>query len=155
MANIKKTPIKAKKLNVRIPHILVDARQASPELLDALTPGLKYLHAHFTVLGDKNTRLKKAFSAEEGVEGADMWVVLGDQLPAEFEMITRNGTVPVIRQGIIRDAVEFNPVKEEGNSFLFEEVNEWTVYAALVRAIENYGFPYDWKNLQNEVKNWA
>ncbi len=45
---------------------------------------------------------------------------------------------------------EFNPVKNEGNSFFYNELNKWAIFHSIVRYLENYKFPYDNKNL---VKN--
>jgi len=42
----------------------------------------------------------------------------------------------------------YNPVKETGNSFLYE--NSWEFFVALVRAVETYKFSYDWNQI---VKN--
>ena len=43
---------------------------------------------------------------------------------------------------------DYNPVTESGNAFLYKEDNLWLFYAALVRALENYKFSYDWQNLE-------
>jgi glycogen synthase len=42
-------------------------------------------------------------------------------------------------------AENYNPNLESGTSFLFEENSVWSTFAALVRANENFRFPYDWK----------
>lgn len=48
---------------------------------------------------------------------------------------------------------EFNPMKNEWNSFLFESTDKWTIFYALVRYLENYKFPFDNKNLVKNVIN--
>lgn len=45
---------------------------------------------------------------------------------------------------------EFDPIKNEGNSFSYENLNKWSIFYSLVRYLENYKFPFDNKNL---VKN--
>lgn len=45
---------------------------------------------------------------------------------------------------------EFNPAKNEGNSYIYANENKWQIFYALVRYLENYKFPYDNRNL---VKN--
>lgn len=45
---------------------------------------------------------------------------------------------------------EFNPLKNEWNSFFYEETNIWSIFYSTVRYLENYKFPFDNKNL---VKN--
>ena len=45
---------------------------------------------------------------------------------------------------------EFDPLKSEGNSYLYEEFNVWSMFYSTVRYLENFKFPYDNRNL---VKN--
>ena len=33
----------------------------------------------------------------------------------------------------------------------FSRINPWSAFAALVRANENFRFPYDWKNIQKSA----
>ncbi len=46
---------------------------------------------------------------------------------------------------------DFNPIKNEGNAFLYDRENKWSIYSALVRYNENYKFPFDNKNLVKNV----
>lgn len=56
-----------------------------------------------------------------------------------------HGTIPV---SIKRpELINYNPNKETGNGFIYEKQNSWSIFAALVRALETYKFPYDWKNI--------
>lgn len=48
---------------------------------------------------------------------------------------------------------EFNPAKNEGNSFLYESNNKWQIFYWLVRYLENYKFPFDNKNLVKNILN--
>lgn len=42
----------------------------------------------------------------------------------------------------------YDAVMETGNCFIFENLhNPWTIFTAIVRAVETYQFPYDWSNL--------
>ena len=50
--------------------------------------------------------------------------------------------------GILR---EFDPLQSEGNSFLYQDANKWSMYYALIRYLENYKFPYDNRNLVKNV----
>lgn len=45
---------------------------------------------------------------------------------------------------------EFNPIKVSWNSYLYKEENEWCIFYAIIRYLENYKFPYDNRNL---IKN--
>ena len=46
---------------------------------------------------------------------------------------------------------EFNPVKNEWNSFQFEILEKWSIFYCLVRYLENYKFSFDNKNLVKNV----
>lgn len=45
---------------------------------------------------------------------------------------------------------EYNPMKNEWNSYLYEKENEWSIFHAITRYLENYKISFDNKNL---VKN--
>lgn len=45
---------------------------------------------------------------------------------------------------------EFDPLKSEGNSYIYTENNKWSMLYAMIRYMENYKFPYDNRNL---IKN--
>ncbi len=46
---------------------------------------------------------------------------------------------------------EFNPEKNLWNAYLYEEYNEWSIFHALIRYLENTRFPMDHKNLVKNV----
>ncbi len=140
-------------LKVRIPHIVLDARGVDPTLLTHLEKGLDQLEARVRVLGQGGTRFPHAFSLEEAVEEANIWVVLTDRLPKDFSMLIERGIVPVLLQDLHPRAENYNASKETGNAFLFQSLNEWSIYGALVRALENFGFSYDWESLKNNGKD--
>ncbi len=139
-------------IKVRIPHLVVDARHADPKILEELAPGLEELEARVHILGEGANRIPHPFSIEEAMEEADMWVVLGEKLPKELPMLLEKGIVPILLQGSHKYAANYNAVREEGNSIIFPKLSAWHVYGALVRAIENFAFPYDWQNLQDRSK---
>jgi len=48
---------------------------------------------------------------------------------------------------------EFNPMKGEGNAFIYEKENIWCIFYAFIRYLENSKFPFDNKILvQNVIK---
>lgn len=64
----------------------------------------------------------------------------------ELKNALNYGVIPVVKTDpILKD---YNPITETGNAFLYQEDNLWLFYAALVRALENYKFSYDWQNLE-------
>jgi hypothetical protein len=45
----------------------------------------------------------------------------------------------------------YKPNEESGNAFVFGKKDAWGVFAAMVRAIETFKFPYDWKFIVKKV----
>ena len=52
--------------------------------------------------------------------------------------------VPIAEEGSIEP---FDPIQEKGFGFSYDQENPWTLFAALIRAMETHRFPYDWKTL--------
>jgi hypothetical protein len=46
---------------------------------------------------------------------------------------------------------EFNPLKNEWNAFFYDDSNVWNIFYSTVRYLENYKFPFDNKNLVNNL----
>ena len=46
---------------------------------------------------------------------------------------------------------EFNPLKNEWNTFYYESMDKWAIFYTIVRYMENYKFPFDNKNLVKNV----
>ncbi len=144
-----KSPLK---LKIRIPHVILDVRDADPALLESLLPGLEEVSARFRVLGNGLKTVPHLFSLEEALEEGHIWVVLSNKLPKQFSMIVERGIVPVMLTGLHKDAENYNAVEESGNSFLFQKLSTWNIHAALIRALENFAFSYDWENLRSQGK---
>ncbi len=79
---------------------------------------------------------------------ADIMLVpaLSDECIDEARQAMRYGVVPVMQPKDF--AVDYNPNQEKGNAFIFLKDSPWSLFATLIRALENYKFPYDWKNIQ-------
>lgn len=71
-------------------------------------------------------------------------IALGFEFSDVEEMLL-NGTIPVspTRTGVC----DYNPNHETGNSFIYKFDNHWCIFAALVRALETFKFPYDWNSI--------
>ena len=46
---------------------------------------------------------------------------------------------------------EYNPMKNEWNCYLYEKENEWSIFHAITRYLENYKISFDNKNLVKNV----
>lgn len=59
------------------------------------------------------------------------------------------GVVPVAPE---QESLEnYNPIQESGNAFTFAEATSWQCFAALVRALETFKFPFDWRTIQRHA----
>lgn len=77
---------------------------------------------------------------------------------ADFAIELSSNIVPILKTGCVPVAqlngdstVEYNPLHEKGNGFYFKDSTKWEIFAALIRALETYKFPFDWENLIREV----
>jgi len=90
--------------------------------------------------------------AQKIYAGCDMFL-----MPSRFEpcglgqmIALRYGTIPIVRRtGGLADTIsDFNPRTGEGNGFVFERYHQMDLFAAAVRAIENYKHRDTWRMLQ-------
>lgn len=136
------------------------------ELLKELIPGLLALPVEIVILGkgsatygeyltemarehdqkiaiipndDKNIR--KMFAA------ADMALFLTDatDLP-ELEAALQYGAVPICPH--TKKIKSYDPNQESGEGFFMDKMTVWNSFAAIVRALETFRFPYDWRTIQ-------
>ncbi|MDD5623529.1 MAG: hypothetical protein PHI23_02360 [Candidatus Peribacteraceae bacterium] len=135
-------------------------------LFKELLPGLLSLPVELLVLGRGSSEFGALFTkmakerghrvyivpdTEEAIHkmyaAADMALFLKDPSPLpELAACLDYGVVPVAPECTTLE--NYNPVQESGNAFLFEEPNAWHCFAALVRALETYRFPFDWRTIQ-------
>jgi starch synthase len=71
--------------------------------------------------------------------------------PDETELLNclSYGTVPVTPEQ--KHLANYDPVQEAGNAFVADPMDSWNWFAALVRAIETYKLPYDWRTIQRHA----
>lgn len=73
------------------------------------------------------------------LSGADIWITdaLDDSIPVEE--LAKKRVVPVVPvTEKYKDIFsEFDPMKFTGNSFVFQEVNQFQMFEKLIRALEN------------------
>lgn len=141
------------KVSVRIPRVIMDIRDADPLLLEKMEDGLDALNARIRVIGQGATELSHVFSLEEALENADIWVVFADHSPKDLKIITEQGIVPVMAYGLSEKINNYDAVAENGNAFLFSKHDTWHIYGSVVRALENFLFPYDWNNIKTSLRN--
>ena len=81
--------------------------------------------------------------------------VICDKDISSLKKYLENCITPIISQNNPLKSIlkEFNPIKNEWNSFIYENENKWSIFYSLVRYLENYKFPFDNKNLVKNVLN--
>lgn len=106
----------------------------------------KYKHK-VKILPDSDVTLRKMLAA------SDMTLFFSSPDIENREMALRYGVVPV---SIESEGLEdYNPVQETGNAFLYEKPTRWQCFASLVRALETFKFPYDWRTIQRHAMESA
>ncbi len=69
----------------------------------------------------------------------------------DVEEMLLNGVIPISYKR--SELEDYNPNSETGNSFIYDKRNPWSIFATMVRATENFKFPYDWKHIVLEGLN--
>lgn len=142
-------------------------------LLAALLPGLLELPLELLILGKGTVEFGKMFSHLQEQEphriaivsneekamrkmyaAADMALFLMEPIHApELSLCLQYGVIPIAPTTDILE--NYNPNQERGCAFLYDPPSPWKCFAALVRALETYRFPFDWRNIQKEVMRKA
>ncbi|MCX6800145.1 MAG: glycogen/starch synthase [Candidatus Falkowbacteria bacterium] len=83
--------------------------------------------------------------------GSDFFLLPSHHEPCGINQLIamRYGCIPIVRKvGGLHDTVEnYDPSKDTGTGFVFDGFNEFSLYGAIVRAIEIYKHKYIWKNI--------
>ena len=138
------------------------------KLLKELLPGLLSLPVEILILGKGSdaygalfTQLSKEYGHRVAIvpdeesmirkmyAASDMAMFLADPSgsPA-LQHCLNYGTVPVSISS--KGLHTYDPNQESGNAFLFEKATVWHAYAAIVRALETFRFPFDWRTIQRQ-----
>ena len=84
--------------------------------------------------------------------GADIWITdsLIDTIPV-WEL-SRHRVVPVVPTSSSKVFAEFDPMKFEGNAFIFEGESQFQIFEKLIRALENMRYAGDKRMLLANVE---
>ena len=123
-------------------------------LLSQLEAGLKVLPVNFLVLSKWTSDNNIVYDAQ--VKNDLLWgfdVVISDNGVEWLQKYFQNGIVPVVPTNNYLKTIlsEFEVLDGEGNAFLYEENNIWSLFFALSRFIENHKYTYDHKVLVKNV----
>lgn len=102
-------------------------------------------HAYkLKIMPDGEAQMRKMLS------GADMALFLADITDdTDLRNCMHYGVIPVAPAHELLE--NYNPVQETGNAFLYEKSTVWQSFAAIVRAVETFKFPFDWRTIQRHA----
>jgi starch synthase len=146
-----------------------------------IDPLFKNISLQLVILGDGDSRYKEMIqkAAERFPEkigyffGFDLslpYLIFSGAdailIPSKFEpcgivqmQAMKFGCIPITRKtGGLADTIkDFNPKKQKGDGFVFEEYDPWALLTTIVRAETSFGFKNSWKKLIKEVmkKNFS
>ncbi|MBI3336039.1 hypothetical protein HYZ98_00545 [Candidatus Peregrinibacteria bacterium] len=83
------------------------------------------------------------------VRGGDIALFCTDPTGSkELSLCLEQGTIPIAPDHVGSLLHSYDPVQESGNAFLFQKINPWHAFAAIVRACETFKLPFDWRTIQ-------
>ena len=99
--------------------------------------------------------LISAGSAEEKREYAGYDAFISDGISETLDVVSliQSGVVPIIsaQNAFSKTFSEFDPMKFEGNAFLFKEVEKYQIFEKLIRYLENIRYAGDKRTLLQNV----
>ncbi len=95
------------------------------------------------ISGDDEVSTRRLFA------GSDASIILSQTESEELLCALRYGSVPI---AFPSPALEnYNPTQESGNAFVIQGATVWHLFAAMVRALETFTFPYDFRTIQKNA----
>jgi starch synthase len=132
-------------LTLEIQVVILKNRKA---IFERIFKNLKYDQSQLVFLDPQY--LERAYTA------ADLMLFLTERedLTEPVKTALQSGLVPIIFKSEEYDAFlqNYDPLEEKGNAFTYGEFSSWRIFAAVVKALENYQFPYDWQNIVKTAK---
>jgi len=93
------------------------------------------------ILGNSEDEKRKIYAASDII----LILTASEECVEEAKNAMRYGVIPVTPpQDFVED---YNPNQEKGNAFVYMKDSPWSFFATLIRALESFRFPYDWKNI--------
>jgi len=99
-------------------------------------------HTKVAIVENSEEEKRKIYAASDIV----LIPTASEECITEAQQAMRYGAIPVIPPQPF--AEDYNPNQERGNAFVYAKDSPWSLFATLIRAVENFKFPYDWKNIQ-------
>ncbi len=133
---------------LRLPIEIIILGKGSSSYGELFTKLAKEHRHRIAILPAKEEETHQMYAA------ADMALFFADpaRLP-ELENCLNYGVVPVAPE--TRALEDYDPIQEQGSAFLYEDTNPWDFHTALVRALETYKLPFDWRTIQRQCMESA
>ncbi|MDD3302788.1 MAG: hypothetical protein PHN31_04465 [Candidatus Gracilibacteria bacterium] len=126
------------------------------DILEKIINGFSHIPINAVIISEKDLGKKENIvyldkQEEKNLMGYDF--IICDECESDLLKYLKKGIVPIVQKDNYLNNIlkEFNPVKVEGNAYFYDKVNEWSIFYAIIRYIENYKFPYDNRNLVKNV----
>lgn len=120
-----------------------------------LVTWLSILPANFVIVWEWNSSSQNITYIDVVSEKNYKWFdcLLCDDCMDDMQTLIKSWVVPIINTWSHLDGIlnEFNPVKNQWNAFIYDNICSWDMYYAVVRYLENYKFPFDNKNLVRNI----
>jgi len=125
------------------------------KVLKKLLKWCAWLKTNFIVMTNDVFELESkniSYIAENWILSTGLDFVICDEATDCITQCFEQGIAPIIAStsNVSSLLSQFNPMRNEGNAYMYDSVNEWSIFATLIRYLENYKFAFDNKNL---VKN--
>jgi hypothetical protein len=135
-------------LNIKI--LVIDTEQRSD--LNNLGELPEHYQEHliwYNPKQDNSGRNREGKEIDRLFLAADLAILFNSQHEL-IELLMSYGVVPIgeERSPLLEN---YRPNEETGNAFLFNKKDLWSVFAATVRALETYKFPYDWNHIVRKL----
>jgi hypothetical protein len=127
-----------RKTSVRVPRIALIGTFS-----DVFLEGITELGYDFKLCSDELGVKKRAY---------DILVIAPDRNDSALESVCKFGSVPVMSVDTV-GFEQFDPIKEEGNAFMYSKGTPWHMLEGLIKAVETFKFVYDWKTVKAELKD--
>lgn len=129
-----------------------DLNKQEVSLLKDFLEGAKVLNVDVVILDDNHLEefpVKDHKVLEYSRENRSLLLEAADIALAfafnDVEEMLLHGTIPLSFNR--KELDDYDPNSESGNSFIFDKINPWSAFSSLVRALETFRFPYDWKHI--------
>jgi len=129
-------------------------------LLQKLYFWLANLPINFVIVWDFwkegiDEQFKNIYVLNEILDDNLIWfdfVVLDEKI-TKISNFSENAITPILPEKNHLSAImkEYQPMKNEWNSYLYSQNNEWSIFHAIARYLENYKISFDNKNLVKNV----